>query len=101
MRQIFIDPDRWVWYNLIDYLMNVGRTRMETLFTVLLFIFAITLIVLVLIQPDRSHGTSASMGLGASNTVFGISKDGGPLAKATEVVATLFILSALLLYLVK
>ena len=70
---------------------------METLFTVLLFIFAITLIVLVLIQPDRSHGTSASMGLGASNTVFGISKDGGPLAKATEVVATLFILSALLL----
>ena len=50
---------------------------METLFTVLLFIFAISLIVLVLIQPDRSHGTSASMGLGASNTVFGKSKDGG------------------------
>ena len=67
---------------------------METLFTVLLFIFAISLIVLVLIQPDRSHGTSASMGLGASN-------DGGPLARATEVVATLFIVSALLLYLVK
>ena len=67
---------------------------METLFTVLLFIFAISLIVLVLIQPDRSHGTSASMGLG-------ISKDGGPLARATEVVATLFIVSALLLYLVK
>lgn len=74
---------------------------METLFTVLLFIFAISLIVLVLIQPDRSHGISASMGLGASNTVFGISKDGGPLARATEVVATLFIVSALLLYLVK
>lgn len=74
---------------------------METLFTVLLFIFAISLIILVLIQPDRSHGTSASMGLGASNTVFGISKDGGPLARATEVVATLFILCALLLYLVK
>lgn len=74
---------------------------MEILFTVLLFIFAISLIVLVLIQPDRSHGTSASMGLGASNTVFGISKDGGPLARATEVVATLFILCALLLYLVK
>ena len=53
---------------------------METLFTVLLFIFAISLIV---------------------NTVFGISKDGGPLARATEVVATLFIVSALLLYLVK
>ncbi|BBA50864.1 preprotein translocase subunit SecG [Fusobacterium varium] len=74
---------------------------METLFTIMLFIFAIVLIILVLIQPDRSHGMSASMGMGASNTVFGISKDGGPLAKATEVVAVLFIVSALLLYLVK
>lgn len=74
---------------------------METLFTIMLFIFAIALIILVLIQPDRSHGMSASMGMGASNTVFGISKDGGPLAKATEVVAALFIISALLLYLVK
>ena len=67
----------------------------------MLFIFAIALIILVLIQPDRSHGMSASMGMGASNTVFGISKDGGPLAKATQVVAVLFIVSALLLYLVK
>lgn len=74
---------------------------METLFTIMLFIFAIALIILVLIQPDRSHGMSASMGMGASNTVFGVSKDGGPLAKATEVVAVLFIVSALLLYLVK
>ena len=74
---------------------------METLFTIMLFIFAITLIILVLIQPDRSHGMSASMGMGASNTAFGISKDGGPLAKATQVVAVLFIVSALLLYLVK
>lgn len=74
---------------------------METLFTIMLFIFAIALIILVLIQPDRSHGMSASMGMGASNTVFGISKDGGPLAKATQVVAVLFIISALLLYLVK
>lgn len=74
---------------------------METLFTIMLFIFAIALIILVLTQPDRSHGMSASMGMGASNTVFGISKDGGPLAKATQVVAVLFIVSALLLYLVK
>lgn len=73
---------------------------METLFTLMLFVFAIALIILVLIQPDRSHGMSASMGMGASNTVFGVSKDGGPLAKATEVVAVLFIVSALLLYLV-
>lgn len=74
---------------------------LATLLTVCLFVFAIALIVLVLVQPDRSHGMSGSMGMGASNTVFGVSKDGGPLAKATEVVAFLFILSALLLYLVK
>lgn len=74
---------------------------LETIFTVILFISALILIILVLIQPDRSHGMSGSMGMGASNTVFGVSKDGGPLARATEIVAFVFILSALLLYLVK
>ncbi|HEY4534035.1 MAG TPA: preprotein translocase subunit SecG [Fusobacterium sp.] len=74
---------------------------METLLTVFLFILAVALIILVLIQPDQSHGMSASMGMGSSNTVFGISKDGGPLAKATKVVAALFIIDALLLYLIK
>lgn len=69
------------------------------LLTTLLFIFALALIILVLIQPDRSHGMSGSMGMGSANTVFGISKDGGPLAKATKIVATLFIVTALLLYL--
>ena len=39
--------------------------------------------------------------LGASNTIFGIDKDGGPLAKATEVSAFIFILSSLLLYLTR
>lgn len=72
---------------------------MESLLTGLLFIFAITLIILVMIQPDRSHGLSGSMGMGSANTVFGVSKDGGPLAKATKVVAALFILAALVLYL--
>ncbi|WP_177162413.1 preprotein translocase subunit SecG [uncultured Fusobacterium sp.] len=72
---------------------------MESVLTVLLFIFALALIVLVLIQPDRSHGMSGSMGMGSANTVFGLSKDGGPLAKATKIIATLFIVIALFLYL--
>ena len=72
---------------------------MEGLLTALLFIFAIALIVLALIQPDRSRGLSGSMGMGSANTVFGLSKDGGPLAKATKIVAALFIITALLLYL--
>ena len=75
--------------------------NLEILFTIALFVSAIALIILVMIQPDRSNGMSASMGMGASNTVFGLSKDGGPLAKITKVTAFIFILSALLLYLVK
>lgn len=74
---------------------------MAGLLTVLLFIFALSLIILVLIQPDRSRGMSGSMGSGGANTVFGVSQDGGPLAKMTEVVAALFIVTALLLYLIK
>lgn len=74
---------------------------MVTLITALLFISALALIVLVLIQPDRSNGMTASMGMGASTTIFGISKDGGPLAKATTVTAIVFIVSATLLYIIK
>lgn len=71
------------------------------LLKILLFVCSFSIIVLVLIQPDKSHGMSASMGLGASNTIFGISKDGGPLARATEYVAFLFIVVSLLIYLLK
>ena len=74
---------------------------MSTLLNILLFLSAFVLIVLVLIQPDRSHGMTASMWLGASNTIFGVNKDGGPLAKATEAVAFLFIVCSLLLYLTR
>ncbi len=73
---------------------------MATLLRTLLFVFAFALIVLVLIQPDRSRGMSGTMGMGSTNTVFGIDKDGGPLAKATEIVAFLFIMCSLILYLI-
>ncbi len=72
-----------------------------TLLSIFLFIISVSIVILVLIQPDRSHGMSASMGLGASNTIFGISKDGGPLAKATEFAAFLFIIISLVIYLLK
>lgn len=69
--------------------------------TTILFLSALALIALVLIQPDRSHGMTSSVGAGASNTIFGISKDGGPLAKATTVAAIVFMASALVLYIIK
>ena len=74
---------------------------MVSLVTIVLFLSAIILIGLVLVQPDRSHGMTATMGTGASNTIFGISKDGGPLAKATTVAAIVFMVSAMLLYIIK
>ncbi|MGL5123187.1 MAG: preprotein translocase subunit SecG [Fusobacteriaceae bacterium] len=74
---------------------------MESLVTVVLFISAVALIGLVLIQPDRTNGMTSSMGSGASTTIFGISKDGGPLAKATTIAAIIFVVSALVLYIIK
>lgn len=74
---------------------------MEGLATTILFVSALALIILVLIQPDRSHGMTGAMGTGASNTIFGISKDGGPLAKATKVAAVVFMAASLVLYIIK
>ncbi|MGL4533475.1 MAG: preprotein translocase subunit SecG [Fusobacteriaceae bacterium] len=74
---------------------------MTSLVTGILMVSAIVLIILVLIQPDRSNGMTASMGTGASSAIFGISKDGGPLAKATTAVAVVFIISSVLLYIIK
>ncbi|TDT68577.1 protein translocase subunit secG [Hypnocyclicus thermotrophus] len=72
---------------------------MLLLFKITLFIISIFLIGLVLIQPDKSHGMSGSIGGGAVNTVFGVNEDGGPLAKATQIVAALFIINGLIVYL--
>ena len=73
---------------------------MITLLTVILFTLAISLIVLVMIQPDRSKGMSGGIGMSAANSIFGVHDDGGPLARATEFVAAGFLITALLLYLV-
>ena len=51
-------------------------------------------------QPDRSHGMAGSFGGGASATLFGVSEDGGPLARWTRYVAVLFLVVAFVLYIV-
>jgi preprotein translocase subunit SecG len=68
--------------------------------SVLLFILAVFLIVLILKQPDRSNGMAASFGSGSSNTMFGVEENGGTIAKITEIVAVLFVVVALVLYVV-
>jgi len=68
--------------------------------TFFLYFLALAIIVLVLIQPDRSNGISGGIGNGASNQIFGVSKDGGPLARATKVSGALFMTISLLIYLI-
>ncbi len=69
--------------------------------TIILFVLAVSLITLVLIQPDRSHGMGSSFGGGgASSSIFGVSNDGGTLAKITEFVAGLFVVVAFILYVI-
>ncbi len=68
--------------------------------TVVLVVLALALIGLVLMQPDRSHGMAGSFGGGASATLFGVSEDGGPLARWTKYVAVMFLIVAFTLYIV-
>lgn len=68
--------------------------------TFLLYLLALVLIVLVLIQPDRSNGMSGGIGTGATNQIFGVSNDGGPLARATKIVGASFMVLALVIFLV-
>lgn len=66
---------------------------------ILFYIVSFSFIVLVLIQPDRSHGMTS--GGGASNALFGVAQDGGPLAKATIYLGVSFLVIALLQYVVQ
>jgi preprotein translocase subunit SecG len=72
---------------------------MTGILTFLLYLLAVCLIVLVLIQPDRSNGMSGGIGNGATSQIFGVSKDGGPLAKATQLVGASFLVVSLMIYL--
>ena len=69
---------------------------MLNLIRILLYIVSVIFIILVLIQPDRSHGMTGS-GAG-SNSFFGVAQDGGPLVKITMYLGVAFLVLALLQY---
>lgn len=60
---------------------------MKIFLTVSLYITTILMIAAVLMQPHKSDGMSANNQKEVS--IFGVSTDGGPLAKATVVLAIL------------
>lgn len=66
---------------------------------VLFYIVSLSFIVIVLIQPDRSHGMTG--GGAGSNSLFGVAQDGGPLAKITMYMGVAFLVIALLQYIIQ
>ncbi len=52
-------------------------------FSLLLYFSSVLMIFLILMQPHKSEGLTASR----ESTIFGVSIDGGPLAKITAVLA--------------
>lgn len=57
-----------------------------------LYFLTTVMVALVLLQPHKSEGLSS---MKMDSTIFGVSTDGGPLAKATVVVAVLIALVVL------
>ena len=68
---------------------------MDTVVTVVHFITAFLIIVLVLMQQGKGAEMGASFGGGASNTVFGSTGGGTFFGKLTAVLATLFFVTSL------
>lgn len=74
---------------------------LNIIFGILLFISAITLVVTILLQRSKSHGLSGSIS-GAADTFFGKAKGqtlDKKLNKVTTIVAIVFVLLDLLVFL--
>ena len=68
---------------------------MQTLIVVIHVIVAIVIVGLVLLQQGKGADAGASLGAGASQTVFGASGSGNFLVKATTFAATIFFITSL------
>ena len=70
---------------------------METIVWVLHLLFAVSVIVLVLLQQGKGADMGASFGSGASGSLFGSSGSANFLSRTTAVLATLFFVTSLVL----
>jgi len=68
---------------------------METLLWTLHFVLAVTLVVVILLQPGQAGGMGTAFGGGGSQTVFGSQGSTGFLGKLTAVLGALFFLTSL------
>ena len=70
---------------------------METLFWIVHFIVAISVIALVLLQHGKGADMGAAFGSGSSGSLFGATGSANFLSRGTAILATLFFLTSLAL----
>ncbi|MHB1678328.1 MAG: preprotein translocase subunit SecG [Sulfuriferula sp.] len=70
---------------------------METIILVLHLLFAVSVIVLVLLQQGKGADMGASFGSGASGSLFGSSGSANFLSRSTAILAALFFVTSLVL----
>ena len=70
---------------------------MQTLIWIFHILFAITLVVLVLLQHGKGADMGAAFGSGASGSLFGSSGSANFMSRTTAVLATLFFLTSIAL----
>ncbi|HET9113069.1 MAG TPA: preprotein translocase subunit SecG [Burkholderiales bacterium] len=70
---------------------------METFILVLHLLFAVSVIVLVLLQQGKGADMGASFGSGASGSLFGSSGSANFLSRTTAILAALFFVTSLIL----
>ncbi len=70
---------------------------METIILIFHLLFAVSVIVLVLLQQGKGADMGASFGSGASGSLFGSSGSANFLSRSTAILATLFFITSLVL----
>lgn len=92
---------RYVTIQLVDFLGGVTLSALQIIVSIFQIIFAISLIVIVLLQSGKSAGLSGSIA-GGAETFFGKNKGrtiDAILSKYTSVAAIMFLITSIILFL--
>ncbi len=71
---------------------------MSTLLLVVHFLVCIAIVILVMLQADKSRGLSGAFGGGESHTVFGYRESNTLLTKLTTIFGAIFLATSIIIY---
>ena len=74
---------------------------MENLLIFFYILISISLILIILLQQGKGSDIGSAFGAGSSNTMFGSSSSSNPLTKVTAILAAIFLILSLSIYLNK